>query len=133
MPADLRIVLPNRPGALASTLQCLANAGITVESACGDLRPGERWGYLHLLVEDGDAARAVLEGERIEVVSHHDVEVLDLEPGTGALLDALRTYTDRGENVEIVYMTGDTRWVIGTEAMLKEIPGVRVTGTRTNA
>ena len=131
MASDLRIVLPNRPGALASALSCLARQNILVESACGDLRPGERWGYLHLLVEDGDRARAALELDRIEVVSQHEVEVVDVPTGAGSLLDALRTYLDRGENVEVIYMTSDGRWVVGTEAMQTVKPGVRVSQSGT--
>jgi hypothetical protein len=129
MSTDLRIVLPNRPGALASALDALARQDIAVESACGDLRPGERWGYLHLLVNDGDRARAALERDNIEVVSSHDVEIVEVEAGVGALLEVLRTYLDRGENVEIIYMTSDTRWVVGTESMRKEVPGIRVSDT----
>ena len=126
MANDLRIVLPNRPGALASTLDALAREQITVMSACGDMRPGERWGYLHLLVDDGSAARAVLERQKIEVVSEHHVEIHDIEPGAGALLQTLRSYLDRGDNVEVCYMAMDSRWVIGTESMRQEVIGVRV-------
>jgi hypothetical protein len=90
------------------------------------MRPGERWGYLHLLVEEADQARAILERDRVEVVSQHQVEVVDIKGGPGALLEMLRTYLDRGENVEVCYMTTDTRWVVGTESMRKEVPGVRV-------
>ena len=126
MANDLRIVLPNRPGALASTLDALFREQITVMSASGDMRPGERWGYLHLLVDDGSAARAVLERHRVDIVSEHHVEIHDIEPGAGALLQTLRTYLDRGDNVEVCYMAMDSRWVIGTESMRQEITGVRV-------
>lgn len=126
MANDLRIVLPNRPGALASTLDALAREQITVMSACGDMRPGERWGYLHLLVDDGSAARAVLERNKVEVVSEHHVEIHDIEPGAGALLETLRSYLDRGDNVEVCYMAMDSRWVVGTESMRQEVTGVRV-------
>jgi hypothetical protein len=129
VPSDLRIALPNRPGALASALDSLARQGIRVESACGDLRPGERWGYLHLLVEDGDRARVILERDKIEVISQHQVEVINVETGVGALLELLRSFLDRGENVDVIYMTAGSKWVVGTESMRNEIPGVRVSDT----
>lgn len=58
MPMDLRIVLPNRPGAALQVFGALAAEGINIEGVSGDIRPGERWGYIHILVEDGPRPNA---------------------------------------------------------------------------
>ena len=130
MSVDLRVVLPNRPGALLDALGAIAEAGITVDGASGDLRPGEKWGYMHVLVADGETARAALEGRGFEVSGAHDVDVLILENRPGALADAVRTYSERGESIEVFYMTTEGAVVVGTEAMRKPMLGVRVEDAR---
>lgn len=130
MPADLRIVVPNRPGVLTSALAALAREGLTVDGASGDLRPGERWGYLHLLVDDGDRASKTLEAQGIEVTSLHDVDVVELEQHPGALVELLQKYAENDENVEVFYMASKTRWVIGTENMRRDVLGVRMKDAR---
>ena len=130
MPADLRIVVPNRPGTLTNALAALARDGLTVDGASGDLRPGERWGYLHLLVDDGEKATRTLEAEGIEVMSVHDVDIVELDPRPGALVELLKKYADSDENVEVFYMATKTRWVIGTETMRRDVLGVRMEDAR---
>jgi hypothetical protein len=121
---DLRAVLPNRPGALLQALTALSDKGINIESFCGDLRPGETWGYVHILVGDSGRARAALEAMGIEVVSEHDVDVIDVANEPGGLADAVRGYSDDLRNIEVLYTARDGRVVIGTEDMQKERPGV---------
>lgn len=130
MSTDLRIVVPNRPGTLAAALDAIAGAGVGVDGFCGDLRPGETWGYVHVLVEDPSAARAAIEAAGFQVAGEHEVEVVDIEHRTGGLAEAVRRYTDAGQNMEVAYMATESRLVIGTEDMRKEIPGVRVGDAR---
>ncbi|MDQ4026407.1 MAG: hypothetical protein M3217_13110 [Actinomycetota bacterium] len=130
MATDLRVVLPNRPGMLLAACEALDEAGVTLQSVCGDLRPGERWGYLHLLVDDPAASRSALEGAGFQVVSEHDVELFPVEGPGHALTDAVSRYTGEGRNVEIVYLSHDGRLVIGTEDMRKDVPGVKVKDAR---
>ena len=126
MSVDLRVVLPNRPGALLDALDAIAQDGLSIDGVTGDLRPGENWGYVHVLVADGDAVRAALEARGFEVSGMHDVEVFTLDRHPGALADAVRTYRDRGESIEVFYMTSKGEVVVGSETMRKPIPGVRV-------
>jgi hypothetical protein len=125
--SDLRVVLPNRPGALTQALDALCRADINIESFCGDIRPGERWGFLHLLVHDAPAARRALDAEGFEVTSEHDVDVVPVtadEPG--GLAEAVRRYSDDNRNIEVLYTAGDGNVVIGTEDMQKPRFGVRM-------
>lgn len=128
MPKDMRLIIPNRPGTGGQTLDALAGAGLNLEGLCVDLRPGDRWVYVHILIEDSDAdtARSTLEKLGIQVASEHNVAVIKLRNEPGAIAGLLHEYADKGENVEILYtITGD-RVVVGTEAMRAPIRGVRV-------
>src|SRR5205814_1703393 len=57
---DLTVQLEDRPGTLAELGEALGNAGINIEGIAGFAVPGAG-GLVHLLVEDGAAARAALE------------------------------------------------------------------------
>jgi hypothetical protein len=126
MATDLRVVLPDRPGMLLKACRALDEAGVILQSVCGDLRPGDRWGYLHLLVDDPAAARTALDAVGFQVASEHDVELFPIEGSAHALTDAVARYTGEGRNVEIVYLSQDNRLVIGTEDMRKDLPGVKM-------
>ena len=130
MAVDLRIVTPNRPGALLEATETLAAAGIPLEGFCGDLRPGERWGYLHFLVADGDGGKKALEAAGFEVTSSHDVDVLDLDKHTGSLAEEVKRYSGEGRNIEVVYIATAGQIVIGTDDMQKERVGVRMEDAR---
>lgn len=128
MPTDLRIVLPDRPGAGTAVCEAIAAAGINLEGICGDLRPGEGWGYLHVVIDDPsaeDAIRAV-EGTGCQVVDVHAVDLIQAENKPGELVSILAEYRDRGENLEVLYIASNNRIVLGTEAMRKPRHGVRM-------
>ena len=126
MASDLRFVIPNQPGRCAHLLEALAEAGVNLDGVCGDLRPGETWGFMHILVEDADKAVAVLDREGIEVTSRHHVDVHELENRPGAIAEAMRAYADRSENAEVIYTLTGNRIVVGTDAMREPIQGVSV-------
>ena len=130
MPTDLRVVLPNRPGALVEALTALGEAGVNIDSFCGDLRPGERWGFLHLLVEDPSDARVALERAGFEVTGEHEVDVVGVEDRPGALAQAVKSYSDEGRNIEVLYTASSGRVAIGTEDMQRPRYGVRMKDAR---
>jgi hypothetical protein len=129
LPTDMRIVMPNRTGALNSALRAIADAGINILGTAGDIRPGEQWGYVHILVEDPEAAHRAIEQVGFEVTSEHEVDVLELPDRPGAILEACQGYSESGQNIEVFYMAHESV-VIGTEAMRKPIPGTKMTDTR---
>jgi hypothetical protein len=126
---DLRLAVANRPGTLATACDVLTKADVKVEGISGDLRPGEKWGYVHVLVDDSAKAHAALEAAGIEVIGEHPVELVALPEGYADLGEIVRTYTgDR--NMEVFYPTLDGRLAIGTEDMRADRPGVRMGDAR---
>jgi hypothetical protein len=129
VPTDMRIVMPNRPGALISALRAIADAGINIRGSAGDLRPGEQWGYIHILVDDSEAAQAAIESVGFEITALHEVDVLKLDDHPGAILEAAEPYSAGGQNIEVFYMCLGSL-VVGTEAMRQPIPGTRMEDAR---
>ncbi len=130
MATDLRFVIPNQPGRCARVLEALAEAGVNLDGVCGDIRPGDTWGFLHVLVGDPDKATAVLEQQGIEITSRHEVDIVDIEDRPGAIAEAMRVRSERGDNVEVLYTLTGHRMVIGTDAMREPIRGVRMKDAR---
>lgn len=128
MATDLRIVLPDRPGAGTGVCEALSRQGINLEGICGDLRPGEGWGYLHVAVEDESAEAAIraVEAAGSQVLDVHAVDLIPAENRPGELVTILGEYRDRGENLEVLYIASGNRIVIGTESMRKPRHGVRM-------
>lgn len=126
MASDLRFVIPNQPGRCARLLEALAEAGVNLEGLCGDLRPGETWGFMHILVEDADKATEILDREGIQVTSRHGVDVHELENRPGAIAETMRAYAEKSENVEVIYTLTGNRIVVGTDAMREPLHGVSV-------
>lgn len=126
MAVDIRIVVPNRPGTSLEVLDALAEADLVLHGFCGDIRPGERWGFLHVLVDDADAARRAIESTGFEITSEHDVEVFDVEPRAGSLADTVRAYVEAGRNIEVLYLGSNDKIVIGPEDLQRPRPGVSV-------
>jgi hypothetical protein len=123
---DLRVIVPNRHGAALEVFETIAAGGVNLDGMCGDLRRGERWGYIHVLTENATTAREAIERAGFEVDSEQPVEVLELEDRPGAIADALRPFREAGRNISVLYMATDTRVVIGTEDMLQERAGVKM-------
>jgi hypothetical protein len=126
---DLRLVIPNQPGRAAQLLAALAEAGVNLDGICGDIRPGETWGFMHLLVEDADTATRIVESQGIQITSRHAVNLHHLENRPGAIAETLRTYREKGENVEVIYTIAADRMVVGTDLMRDEILGVQMKDT----
>jgi hypothetical protein len=126
MPRDLRISAPNRPGSGLAIFRALARAGINIDGLCADLRPGERWVYVHILVEESGPARAAVEGAGFEVLSDREVVTIELEDRPGAVEEILQEHAALGKNIEVIYMATRTRLVLGTEDMHEDRVGVRM-------
>jgi hypothetical protein len=129
MAFDLRVVLPNRPGAAAELLDALAAAEVNIEGACGDLRQGERWGYLHLLVEDLGAAE-VVERAGFQITDQHEVDLIHIENKPGAMAQVIRAIAERGTNIDVLYVAAGDRLVVGTEDRRPLRPGVKMSEIR---
>ena len=116
MATDLGVTVEDRPGGLADVGEALGNAGINIEGLCG-MGLGDR-GVIHLLVEDGTAARAALEGAGLTVESESEAIVSDLAgdvnpPGTIGRM--ARAVADAGVNMRAVYLATNDRAVAVTD------------------
>ncbi len=131
MSTDIRVVLPNRQGVAMMVLEALAAADINVDGVCADLRTGENWGYLHVLVGDEheEKVTATVEELGFEVTAVRDVDVIPLEDAPGALAIALRRYSEAGRNIDVMYVASNNRIVVGTEDMHPEKLGVKMSET----
>jgi hypothetical protein len=116
MATDLTVSVEDRPGGLADVGEALGNAGINIEGLCG-VGLGDR-GVIHLLVEDGAAARAALEGAGLMVEGEADAIVSDL-PGDvdtpGTLGTMARAVAEAGVNMRAVYLATNNRAVAVTD------------------
>ena len=116
MPTDLGVTVEDRPGGLADVGEALGNAGINIEGLFG-IGLGDR-GVIHLLVEDGAAARAALEGAGLTVESESEAIVSEMsgDVGTpGAMGRMARAVADAGVNMQAVYLATDNRAVAVTD------------------
>ena len=127
MSVDIRVVVPNRPGTSLQVLDALAAEGISIRGLSGDMRPGDRWGCLHILVNDPDydAAHAAIHRTGFEITSEREVEVLDIEDRPGSLADTVRGYVEAGRNIEVLYMGANSKIIVGPEDLQKPRYGVR--------
>jgi hypothetical protein len=122
MPTDLGVTVEDRPGGLADVGEALGNAGINIEGLCG-IGLGDR-GVIHLLVEDGSAARSALEAAGLTVESESEAIVSDLSgdvntPGTMGRM--ARAVSDAGVNMRAVYLATGNRAVAVTDDNAKAL------------
>jgi hypothetical protein len=113
MATNLTIELEDKPGTLAELGEALGGAGINIEGLCGYASGGK--GIVHLLVEDGAAARAALEGAAIDVQDERDVVVVDIEDRPGALGLITRRLSNAGVSLNLAYLATNTRLVLGAD------------------
>ena len=126
MKTDLRVVVANRHGAALALFDAIAAAGVNVDGMCGDLRRGERWGYIHVLTDDGPGARAAIERAGFECAAEQSVDAIEVEDRPGAIADVLRPFHEADRNISVLYIATGSRVVVGAEDMLEERPGVKL-------
>ena len=122
MATDLEVSVADQPGGLADVGEALGNAGINIEGLCG-VGLGDR-GVIHILVEDGAAARAALEGAGLNVESEAEA-IVSAIPGDvrtpGTLGKMARAVAEAGVNMRAVYLATDNRAVAVTDDNAKAL------------
>jgi hypothetical protein len=114
VPADLMVILENRPGELARLGAATGRVGINIEGMCA--LTGEGKGFIHILVEDGPAAREALEEAGMGVADEREVLVVDVENRPGTLGEVAQRLAEASVNIELVYSTfGGVQLVISTD------------------
>jgi hypothetical protein len=111
---DLTVIMEDKPGKLADLGEATGRAGVNIEGLCAMVGDGK--GFIHILVEDADAARKALEDAGIAVADERDAVVVDLHDKPGAMGEIARDLADAGVNIDVAYtiFTG-VRLVILTE------------------
>lgn len=117
---DLTVVLKNQPGTLADMGEILGKNGINMEGLCGF--PLKNEAFVHILVEDEETTRWLLEDAGFEVRAVREVLVVDIghivgKPGTGG--NMARKIGDAGVNIDLIYFAENNRIVLGVDDLEK--------------
>jgi hypothetical protein len=111
---DLTVIMDDQPGKLADLGEATGRAGVNIEGLCAMVGDGK--GFIHILVEDGRAARSALDAGGIGVADEREAIVVDLHDKPGAMGEIARDLAEAGVNIDVAYtiFTG-VRLVILTE------------------
>ncbi len=117
---DLTVVLKNHPGTLADMGETLGKNGINMEGLCGF--PLKNEAFVHVLVEDEETTRWILEDAGFEVRAVREVLVVDIghnlgKPGTGG--NMARKIGNAGVNIDLIYFAENNRIVLGVDDLEK--------------
>ena len=113
MATDLTVKPDDRPGVLAEMGEALAGAGVNIDGFSAVAGGGR--GEIHILVEDGTAARAALEAAGMEVGAEQEVLVVPADDRPGALGEIARRIADAGVNISLAYLAAGSRVVLGVD------------------
>jgi hypothetical protein len=114
MPTDLTVVLADEPGELARLGEVTVAAGVCLRGLAAFT--GEGCGFVHALVDDGDAEKAqqALKRAKMKVADAREVIVADVGPG--GLPDLMLTLAEANVNVDLAYTAmGGSKVVIATD------------------
>jgi len=111
MATDLSVSVEDRPGGLAGVGEALGNAGVNIMGLAG--LGGHGGGHVHLLVDDGEAARSALEAAGMAVEATREAVVIDVsaEDRPGKLGELARRAADAGVNLVACYVATGSRLV----------------------
>ncbi len=99
---DVELLLPDRPGALASMGETLGRAGVSIEGGGSFVVDGV--GIGHFLFVDGHAAARALVASGFQVTAVREVIVQRLRQGEPGQLGSLcRQMADAGVNIRVQY------------------------------
>jgi hypothetical protein len=111
---DLTVIMDDQPGKLADLGEATGRAGVNIAGLCAMVGDGK--GFIHILVEDGAAAREALEAAGLSIGDEREAVVVDLHDKPGAMGEVARDLAEAGVNIDVAYtiFTG-VRLVILTE------------------
>jgi hypothetical protein len=111
---DLTVIMEDQPGKLADLGEATGRAGINIAGLCAMVGDGK--GFIHILVEDEDAARKALEEAGIQIADEREAVIVDLHDKPGAMGEIARDLADAGVNIDVAYtIFAGVRLVILTE------------------
>ena len=108
---DLKILLENKPGALAAMGEAMETAGISIEGG-GAWLAGNK-GIAHFLFEDKANIREVLEKNGIEVLEERPVLIQRLrQDQPGQLGKITRLMEQNNVNIEVLYSDHNNQLIL---------------------
>lgn len=120
MAKELRIILEDKPGALAALAETLGRAKLNMDTVAG--LPTDGRSDIRIVVLKGRNARKILESSGFNVAGERDVLVASLQDRPGSLAAATRKLADAGINLDSVYVLGQAR---GKKTVVFGVPDVR--------
>jgi hypothetical protein len=111
---DLTVIMDDQPGKLADLGEATGRAGINIAGLCAMVGDGK--GFIHLLVQDEEAAKRALGDAGIEVADEREAVIVDLHDKPGAMGEIARDLAEAGVGVDVAYtIFSGVRLVIVTE------------------
>ena len=98
---DLTVIMDDQPGKLADLGEATGKAGVNIAGLCAMVGDGK--GFIHMLVDDGAAARSALEEAGISVADEREAVVVDLHDKPGAMGEITRDLAEAGVNIDVAY------------------------------
>ena len=80
---DLTVIMDDQPGKLADLGEATGRAGVNIAGLCAMVGDGK--GFIHVLVDDAEAARGALEEAGISIADEREAVVVDLHDEPGAM------------------------------------------------
>jgi hypothetical protein len=113
MAYDLKIEIPNEPGALERVAAAISDAGVNIAAATctGPAETAE----LHILVPHAEAARHALAISNLAVTDEREVVVIEAHDQPGELADMARRVAHAGVNIDLLYVATRNRVVFGAQ------------------
>jgi len=125
MSRDIKVLLDDRPGALATVAEALGKAGINIDGICGfacERKVGEDREFVthftHILVDDAATAKKVLREAKVDVVDETEVIVPDIRDKPGELARVCRKLGDADVNIDFFYTASKNRVVLGVNDLV---------------
>ena len=119
MAQDFTIMLPNRPGVLASLSTTLGKAGINIEGVSGTQYQDKV--VLHVLFDKSEEAQALLYKNKITIMSIREVLVIDIKDTPGELGMITQKIANAEVNIDFFYLATGNRIVFGVDDPEKAI------------
>ena len=107
MSTELRVMLEDKPGSVATVAEALGKAGVNIEAMAG-MPTGSGKGDIRLVVADGAKAKSALEAAGQKVDRSREVLVVELADKPGELARTARALATAGINLDSVYLIGQS-------------------------
>jgi hypothetical protein len=111
---DLTVIMDDQPGKLADLGEATGKASVNIDGLCAMVGDGK--GFIHILVQDEEAAKKALADAGIEVADEREAVIIDLHDKPGAMGEIARDLAEAGVNIDVAYtIFSGVRLVILTE------------------